>query len=92
MTSRLRPASVGLLCALALSLGCRAIETPEELQSLAGEMPAQSADSPASGATGGGGDGGLDGFPLVGSAFPGLSGRLHSSLCDPASDPYGTCL
>ena len=88
MTSTLPPASIALLCALALGVGCRAIESPEELQSLAGEMPAESA---ASGTTGGG-DGGLDGFPLVGSAFPGLSGRLHSSLCDPASDSYGTCL
>lgn len=82
-------------CLLALGLGCGAVESPEELQSLAGESPPsrpQEAASRAAAAAAPAGDESLNGFPLVGSVFPGLGGRLHSSLCDPASDPYGTCL
>lgn len=95
-----RLAAVALICALAVTLGCRAIESPEELQALAGDVSQESPDeaaaqsgppasdpAPAPGA----GDN-LDNFPLVGSPFSGLGGRLHSSLCDPASDPYSTCL
>ena len=88
-------ATAALICLLALGLGCRAIESPEELQTLAGDAPQEAraeGTSPATpGAAAAAGDD-LDGFPLVGSVFPGLGGRLHSSLCDPASDPYSTCL
>ncbi len=83
-----------LPCALLLSFGCRAVDSPEELQALAGESPTDrpqqiASPSPAAGAPAA--DDSLNAFP-VGSVFPGLGGRLHSSLCDPASDPYGTCL
>ena len=83
--------TVALLCALAFAIGCRPIENHEELQSLAGEVPAEVAEPPA-GSPSGAGDETLDSFRLTGSVFPGLGGRLHSSLCDPASDPYSTCL
>ena len=90
-----RLGTVMLVCILALSLACRAIETPEELQTLSGDAPrdltAEVASPPSSGA-GSAATGEIDSFPLVGSVFPGLGGRLHSSLCDPASDPYSTCL
>ncbi len=90
-----RPGAAALLGVLALSFGCRAIESPEELPSLAGEtqqeLPAAGA-GPSSAGAGGAATESLDSFPLVGSAFPGLGGRLHSSLCDPASDPYSTCI
>ena len=92
MASVYRLGVVGLLCVLALSFGCRAMETPEELQSLAGEIPPElPAEAPSTAPSGAATDS-LDSFPLVGSAFPGLGGRLHSSLCDPASDPYSTCI
>ncbi len=86
-----RLGAVVLLVTLALTLGCRPMETPEELQSLAGDMAAEPTSPPASGSPGVADDS-LDGFPLVGSVFPGLDGRLHSSFCDPASDPYSTCI
>ena len=76
------------------SLGCRAIENPEELETLAAETPQElpvAVSDPPSASAPTAADSTLDGFPLVGSAFPGLGGRLHSSLCDPASDPYGNC-
>jgi len=95
MTPVHRLGAVALLSVLALTLGCRAIETPEEMQTLAGEMPpetpAEVASAPSSGAAAAATED-LDSFPLVGSVFPGLGGRLHSSLCDPASDPYSTCI
>ena len=81
-----------LLLVAGFGLGCRAVETPEELQALAGDVPpVQEASRPPSGGTPVG-DEDLDGFPLVGSVLPGLAGGLHSSLCDPASDPYSTCI
>jgi hypothetical protein len=92
---RHRLTAIALLCLLPLALGCRDIGSSGELQALAGdsapdrrvEAPAPSARTAAP-AT----DTDLDDFPLVGSVFPGLGGRLHSSLCDPGSDPYSTCL
>lgn len=87
--------AVVLAAILALTLGCRVIETPEELQTLAGDVspePSSEAPSPPSTATAAASSGELDDFPLVGSVFPGLGGRLHSSLCDPGSDPYSTCI
>lgn len=47
--------------------------------------PAFAGASPAAGES-------LGGLPLLGPVSPALGGRLHSALCDPASDPYGTCL
>jgi hypothetical protein len=88
---------VVLPCVLILSFGCRAVDSPEELQALAGESresPTERTEevaSPLPASTAPTNDASLNGFPL-GSVFPGLGGRLHSSLCDPASDPYGTCL
>ena len=95
MRSIYRLAAVALLCLLPWALACRAaIESPEELQALAGdtsEETAPGAGQPARPEAAAGGEE-VDVFPLVGSVFPGLGGRLHSSLCDPASDPYSTCL
>lgn len=89
-----RLAVVALLLLLPLTAACRAIDSSEELQALAAEAPqerpAEVPDAaPAAPATG---TESLDNFPLVGSPFSGLGGRLHSSLCDPASDPYSRCL
>ena len=84
-----------LLSILALSLGCRAIETPEELQALAGDIrqePPVEVQRPSSSGAAPLPTDDMESFPLVGSVFPGLGGRLHSSLCDPASDPFSTCL
>jgi hypothetical protein len=97
MTPSRRLAAIALLCVLAVALGCRANENPEELQTLAGDVPQTEVSSPSSSADatsgfGIAGDESLGSFPLVGSAFPGLGGRLHSSLCDPASDPFSTCI
>ncbi|MFQ5350536.1 MAG: hypothetical protein ACE5EG_08860 [Thermoanaerobaculia bacterium] len=95
MRSVYRLVAVALLCLLPVVLGCRAIDNPEELQTLAGERPEElpaettSPPAPTSAATP---SDELDAFPLGGSVFPGLGGRLHSSLCDPASDPYSTCM
>ena len=94
MTQIYRLGSITLLCVLSLTFGCRAIETPEELPTLAGDIPQELpvVSSPPSSAVATPGDDSLDSFPLLGSVFPGLGGRLHSSLCDPASDPYSTCI
>ena len=92
MGSWRRLAAIPLLLIGGLGLGCRAVETPEELQALAGDVPPvqEASGSPSGGSPAGDDD--LDGFPLVGSVLPGLQGGLHSSLCDPASDPYSTCI
>ena len=92
MRSWSRLAAIPLLVIVGLGLGCRAVETQEEIQALAGDLPApQEADRPTSGGAPVG-DEELDGFPLVGPVLPGLHSGLHSSLCDPASDPYSTCI
>ena len=88
-------AAAVLCCSLTLGLGCGPIESRDELQTLAADMPQEPTDETPSPPSAGGsaaGDESLDAFPLVGSVFPGLGGRLHSSLCDPASDPYSTCI
>lgn len=84
-----------LPCILLLGIGCRAVDSPEDLQALAGESapgPQAEAQGPAPAGLSPAADDGLNGLPLVGPVYPGLGGRLHSALCDPASDPYGTCL
>lgn len=93
MRTTRRLAAAVLLSTLPLVLGCRRAEAPEDLQALAGDVLPESAPEGAAAPAASTVDGGeLDAFPLVGSVFPGLGGRLHSSLCDPASDPHSTCL
>lgn len=84
-----------LVGALLATLACRSIESPEELQGLTSDPPQEAsvevaetvpANTPVASS------GNVDVFPLVGPVFPGLGGQLHSSLCDPASDPYSTCI
>ena len=95
MTPNQRPVALFLLCLLPLTLGCRRIDSGENLQTLAGDLPPEvSASQPAPPAGGGppAGDEELGGFPLGGSVFPGLGSRLHSALCDPALDPDNACI
>lgn len=95
MRSICRPAAFALACLLTVALGCRRVGTAEDVQALAGEvggeLPPASAE-PEAGVSGAPAGGEPEGFPLVSSPFPGLAGRLHSTLCDPASDPYSTCI
>lgn len=89
-----------LVSTLLLALGCRAADSHEELQTLAGSAPQEApaertTPGPPSVPSSGGTPAAsreLDEFPLVGSVFPGLGGRLHSAFCDPASDSYSTCI
>lgn len=86
---------LALLCLAPLALGCRGIESNEELQTLASEMPREERageQSPASAGSAAASDERLDRFPLGGSVFPGVGGRLHSSLCDPALDARNACI
>ena len=90
-----RLAALLLATAACLTVGCGRMETTDELQTPTADAPPEPVGeveaAPTAGAPPAAGED-LDGFPLVGSVFPGLRSGLHSSLCDPASDPYSTCI